>query len=443
MYLRFFVLLSCFCCFLSLHAIDPLDNGAHIVVYSDGIIDPLLKVAESEVSKELKAQKIKITHRKKKGLTSALALESLEKDVLKKKPQLVLLSIGLADIFDLKKDKLLENADIEASINNSELLISKITDAGIKVVWVTPGLFGEFPDKLSEENSALDSLVAQQKALCVKLNIDCFDLRSTSLRAVEKMKRAGKYKKERPYLTKNGFEWSKDGAAELGNALQRYLGVNKSGIGRKIKADDYVCFFLGFDYGLKKNIAQMEIEIKEPFADKPKSPRLKPIKLAAQFYNGDTDFPEVTSQKPTVAVVQLGLTVPTHSTLGVAKLPASYDVLMKTLLSQSKDVFIMTPPLPMETGTSKVDTNGKAYKKTQQVIEIINTSAKKHGIPVIDIFSLMEAHHKEHPDAFLYGRNNKQGIEMGAAYIRIVTQELRKVVGLPPSDNVYIHSANK
>ena len=436
------VTLTYLCLAISAHAIEPLPDNSEILVYSDGIIAPLLDVAEDSVAKELKAQKIKIKHRKKKGMTTAIALENLEKDVLKKKPSLVLLSVGMADLFDTRKQALLETHDVSAAISNTRSMIKQISDAGIRVVLVTPGLVGEFPEKLASENAVLDDFVAQQKALATELKVPCLDLRSTSLAAVNTAKQQGKYgKKERPYLTKNGIEWDKEGAAALGHKLPSFLGINKSGIGRKIRPDDYIAIFTSFDYAIKKNIENMEIEVKAQFEGQPKAPRLKPVKNAPQYYNKVTEFPEVLNQRASIAIIQLGWGVCTHSTLKAESVIPSYNELMKQLSKSNTTVFFLTPPLPMEKPSNKVDKNGLFYKKSKRVSEIIHETAGKYGFPVVDIFAIMEQYHAENPERHLISRNANNGMVFGAAYVEIITKELRKIVGLPEAESIYLHAS--
>ena len=433
------VLLSYFI-ITSAQCTDALPDNAEILVYSDGIIAPLLDVAEDSVAKELKAQNIKIKHRKKKGLTTALALENLEKDVLKKEPTLVLLSLGLADLFDTRKLKLLDQHDVGAAINNTKAIIEAMHSAKIRVVLVTPGLVGEFPEQLAAENEVLDSFVAQQKELAAELQVPCLDLRSASLAAVANAKQQGKYKKDKPYLTKNGVEWDKAGAAILGHKLPSFLGIHKSGIGRKIRADDYIAIFTSFDYAIKKNIENMEIEVRAQFEGQPKTPRLKPVKTALAYYNGITEFPEIMNQRATVAIMQLGWSVCTHSSLKAESVIPSYDALMKQLAQSNMTVFILTPPVPLEKATGKVDKNGLFYTKSKRVTEIIHDTAAKYKLPVIDIFAQMEDFHAQNPDAYLVGRNEKNGMVFGASYVELLTQELRKLVGLPAAEEVYLHA---
>lgn len=438
-FLQIFVL--SFLTWSSAQTVEALPDNSDILVYSDGIIAALLDVAEDSVAKELKAQNINIKHRKKKGLTTSDALANLEKDVLKKEPQLVLLSLGMADLFDLRKQKLLEDHNVSSAMSNTRDIIGKITSAGIRVVLVTPGLIGEFPEQLAEENAVLDDFVAQQKALASELQVPCLDLRSASLAAVATAKQQGKYgKKERPYLTKNGIEWDKEGAAILGHKLPSYLGIHKSGLGRKIRADDYIAIFTSFDYAIKKNIENMEHEVRAQFGGQAQTPRLKPVKTAPQYYSGITEFPEVMNQRATVAIIQLGWSVCTHTSLTAESVIPSYDALMKQLAQSNATVFILTPPVPLEKATGKVDKNGLFYTKSKRVTEIIHDTAAKYKLPVIDIFALMEDFHAQNPDAYLVGRNEKNGMVFGAAYVELLIQELRKLVGLPAAEDIYLHA---
>ena len=412
-------------------AVEPLENKSEILVYSDGLIEPVIKELGAIMGEEFKKRKIKLSTKKDKKGTIANALESCERFILKKEPALVILSLGITDVVDLKKEQLLPEVDLTTTMKNLDALMMKIQTAGIQVVLCTPGLYGEFDDQHQEINAKLDELSDMIRQLAKERSADCCDLRAEAKALLEKMRGEGKYKKKRPYLTKDPEDWSKVGAKLIAPYMKRFSGVVQSGIGRKIKEDDYITFMVQFDYDIKTAILKMEQEVQAPFGDQPKKPRLKPVRVIGKYYSGEAPVNEILNQKPTVAVVQAGMTIATHSTITFDKFIVGCDQLMETLLKLKSDVFVMTPPMPAVKGTKTVDRTSLEYTKSKQTAEFIRKSAEKHGIPVIDMFAITDEYSKANNNEFIYGRAANGGTEFSETYRMLLIKELRKVVGLP------------
>ena len=78
-------------------AVEPLENKSEILVYSDGLIEPVIKELGAIMGEEFKKRKIKLSTKKDKKGTIANALESCERFILKKEPALVILSLGIQE----------------------------------------------------------------------------------------------------------------------------------------------------------------------------------------------------------------------------------------------------------------------------------------------------------------------------------------------------------
>lgn len=106
------------------------------------------------------------------GHNSVLMLERLERHILKKKPQIMLLSCGVNDVWYGKRGVQLE--DYRKNITE---IVTRTQAAGIKVGIMTATMIFEKPDgqfnrRLAEYNKFLRKLAAEKKCLLIDLNAD-------------------------------------------------------------------------------------------------------------------------------------------------------------------------------------------------------------------------------------------------------------------------------
>ena len=106
------------------------------------------------------------------GHNSVLMLERLERHILKKKPQIMLLSCGVNDVWYGKRGVKLE--DYRKNITE---IVTRTQTAGIKVGIMTATMVYEKPDgqynlRLADYNQFLRELAAEKKCLLIDLNAD-------------------------------------------------------------------------------------------------------------------------------------------------------------------------------------------------------------------------------------------------------------------------------
>ena len=106
------------------------------------------------------------------GHNSVLMLERLERHILKKKPQIMLLSCGVNDVWYGKRGVQLE--DYRKNITE---IVTRTQAAGIKVGIMTATMIYEAPNgifnrRLAEYNKFLRELAAEKKCLLIDLNAD-------------------------------------------------------------------------------------------------------------------------------------------------------------------------------------------------------------------------------------------------------------------------------
>ncbi|QIL39930.1 SGNH/GDSL hydrolase family protein [Pedobacter sp. HDW13] len=99
----------------------------------------------------------------------------LEDDVLNKKPDLVVIYVGINDVWHKQSSH--TGTDYDKYLKFYQALINKIQGVGSKVVLVTPSVVGEKKDGTNELDADLNKYAAGIRALAAKNNLPVCDLR--------------------------------------------------------------------------------------------------------------------------------------------------------------------------------------------------------------------------------------------------------------------------
>jgi lysophospholipase L1-like esterase len=99
----------------------------------------------------------------------------MEEDVLNKKPDLVLIYIGVNDVWHKQQHK--TGTDYPKFIKFYQALINKIQAAGAKVVLCTPAVIGEKKNGGNEQDAELDKYSGAIRELAAKNKLPIADLR--------------------------------------------------------------------------------------------------------------------------------------------------------------------------------------------------------------------------------------------------------------------------
>lgn len=100
----------------------------------------------------------------------------MEQDVLLKKPDLVVIYIGVNDVWH--KQSMHTGTDYDKFISFYQALINKIQAGGAKVVVCTPAVIGEKKNGANEMDADLDKYAAAIRELAVKNKLPLCDLRN-------------------------------------------------------------------------------------------------------------------------------------------------------------------------------------------------------------------------------------------------------------------------
>jgi lysophospholipase L1-like esterase len=103
----------------------------------------------------------------------------LEEDVLKKNPSIVVIYIGINDIWHKQLNG--SGTEIMKYAQFYEAIIKKIQAAGIKVVVCTPSVIGERKDFSNEQDGDLNNYSNWLRYYAKTNNIPCVDLRTSFL----------------------------------------------------------------------------------------------------------------------------------------------------------------------------------------------------------------------------------------------------------------------
>jgi len=99
----------------------------------------------------------------------------LEDDVLNKKPDLVVIYVGINDVWHKQSSH--TGTDYDKYLKFYQALINKIQGVGSKVVLVTPSVVGEKKDGTNDLDADLNKYAAGIRALAAKNNLPVCDLR--------------------------------------------------------------------------------------------------------------------------------------------------------------------------------------------------------------------------------------------------------------------------
>lgn len=160
----------------------PLKKGDRIVFLGDSItqggVGPkgyvtLIKKALDEKHKDLGIEVIGagISGNKVPNLQARV-----DKDVIAKKPTLVVIYIGINDVWHGEKDPKRGTAP-EAFVSGLKEVIGKIQAAGSGVVLCTPTVIGEKKDKANSLDAKLDEYSDLSRKLAAELKLPLCDLR--------------------------------------------------------------------------------------------------------------------------------------------------------------------------------------------------------------------------------------------------------------------------
>jgi lysophospholipase L1-like esterase len=144
-------------------------------------------------------------------------LERLDEDVLKRGPEIVVVFIGINDVWH----KLNGNGtSIEVFEQQYKILLTTLVEASIKVMVCTPPLIGEKPGNINQFNDDLDAYSSVIRRLASEMDVPVVDLRAAFVSVISINNLSGQ---EAGILTTDGVHLNAKGNELAGYEIWRVL----------------------------------------------------------------------------------------------------------------------------------------------------------------------------------------------------------------------------
>jgi poly(3-hydroxybutyrate) depolymerase len=157
-----------------------LKNGDRIVFFGDSITEAgaqengYIRVMEADLEKRRPELEVELIGA---GISSHRVPDlqkRLDRDVLGKKPSIVVIYIGINDVWHWNHNRGTEKADFDAGLRD---LIHEIDAAGARVILCTPSVIGEKTDGSNEFDAMLEEYSAISRRVAADTGAQLLDLR--------------------------------------------------------------------------------------------------------------------------------------------------------------------------------------------------------------------------------------------------------------------------
>ncbi|MCH2183219.1 MAG: GDSL-type esterase/lipase family protein [Mariniblastus sp.] len=151
----------------------------------------------------------------------------LQRDVLDKEPSIVVIYIGINDVWHSQNGRGTSKQDFRAGLKD---IIGKIQSVGGRVVICTPSVIGEKTDGSNSLDGMLDEYADISRQVAGQTGCQLIDLRKAFL---EHLKVANQDNAERSILTTDGVHLNAAGNQFVADQMQK--GLNLGSTGRKLR----------------------------------------------------------------------------------------------------------------------------------------------------------------------------------------------------------------
>jgi lysophospholipase L1-like esterase len=148
--------------------------------------------------------------------------ERLERDVLKKNPSLVIIYIGINDVWHWKRNKGTPKDQFESGLAD---LVTRCQHAGARVILCTPTVIGEKTDGSNKFDDMLDEYSAISRKVAEQTKAQLLDLRQ---HFKDYLKAHNSENIEKGVLTGDGVHLNPAGNRFLADLMLKALGVSPS-----------------------------------------------------------------------------------------------------------------------------------------------------------------------------------------------------------------------
>lgn len=152
----------------------------------------------------------------------------LDRDVISKKPTLVMIYIGINDVWHSTNGRGTSKEDFESGLKD---LIKRCTDAGSKVVLCTPSVIGEKTDGSNRLDKMLEEYSGISRGVAKAMDIQMLDLRKAF---VSHLKEHNKGQKPHSILTTDGVHLNASGNKFVAKVMGEAVGVKQKADPKKL-----------------------------------------------------------------------------------------------------------------------------------------------------------------------------------------------------------------
>jgi lysophospholipase L1-like esterase len=207
----------------------PLKKGDRIVFLGDSITAAgagpkgYITLIKSELNEKHKDLGIEIIGAGISGHKVPDLQGRLERDVLKKKPTLVFIYIGINDVWhdDFNPPRGTPKDKYEAGLKD---LIERVTSSGARVILCTPSVIGEKTDGSNKHDARLDEYAAISRKVAQEKKVPVCDLRKAFL---EYLKENNKENKDKGVLTGDRVHLNEAGNKLVAETMLKMLSAEK------------------------------------------------------------------------------------------------------------------------------------------------------------------------------------------------------------------------
>lgn len=184
--------------------------------------DGYVTLTAQAIAKAYPDQKIQVVGAGISGHRVPDCQERLDRDVLQKKPTIVLIYIGINDVWHWSNNRGTKKEDFEAGLKD---MIARIQAVGARVILCTPTVIGEKTDGSNQFDAMLEEYSEISRAVAKETNSQMLDLRKLFLAYLQanNTKNAGQ-----GILTGDGVHLNKAGNRFLADLVLDALNVPKA-----------------------------------------------------------------------------------------------------------------------------------------------------------------------------------------------------------------------
>ena len=183
--------------------------------------DGYVTLTSKAIAKAYPGQNIKVIGAGISGHKVPNCQKRLDRDVLQKKPTIVLIYIGINDVWHWNRNRGTKKEDFEAGLKD---MISKINAVGARVILCTPTVIGEKMDGTNKFDKMLDEYSDISRKVAMETNSQLLDLRE---KFMAHLKEHNTENATKGILTSDTVHLNKNGNAFLSQLVLNALNVPK------------------------------------------------------------------------------------------------------------------------------------------------------------------------------------------------------------------------